>query len=181
MTQQQSGAAVIGAAATKAMCLVQCAMNCLESDPQAAWRCLSDLSTLLGAKSAASAQVTLQSPPRGGLTPWQAKRAIAYIDEHLGTRLGTSELAALLSYSPGHFAHAFKLSVGMSPTAFVTKRRVERAKLLMLSTGQRLSDIALDCGFADQPHLTHWFRRIVGVSPGLWRRSRVAAENGAAQ
>jgi len=124
--------------------------------------------------------MTPRSSQRGGLTPWQAKRAIAYIDEHLGTRMGTSELAALLSYSPGHFAYAFKLSVGMSPTAFVTKRRVERAKRLMLSTGRTLSDIALDCGFADQPHLTHWFRRIVGVSPGLWRRTRVAPENGAA-
>ena len=54
--------------------------------------------------------------------------------------------------------------------AFVAVRRVERAKLMMASTGQRLTDIALACGFADQSHLNRYFRRIVGVSPGLWRR-----------
>jgi AraC-like DNA-binding protein len=54
--------------------------------------------------------------------------------------------------------------------AFVAVRRVERAKLMMASTEQRLADIALACGFADQSHLNRCFRRIVGVSPGLWRR-----------
>ena len=54
--------------------------------------------------------------------------------------------------------------------AYVAVRRVERAKLMMASTEQRLTDIALACGFADQSHLNRSFRRIVGVSPGLWRR-----------
>jgi hypothetical protein len=53
---------------------------------------------------------------------------------------------------------------------YVAVRRVERAKLMMASTGQRLTDIASACGFADQSHLNRYFRRIVGVSPGLWRR-----------
>jgi AraC family transcriptional regulator len=69
-----------------------------------------------------------------------------------------------------HFSRAFKQTVGSSPMAYVAVRRVERAKLMMTSTGQRLTDIALACGFADQSHLNRYFRRVVGVSPGLWRR-----------
>jgi AraC-like DNA-binding protein len=42
----------------------------------------------------------------------------------------------------------------------------------MLLTDKSLAEIALECGLADQPHLTKTFRRIVGMSPGAWRRAR---------
>jgi AraC family transcriptional regulator len=54
--------------------------------------------------------------------------------------------------------------------AYVAARRIERAKILITSTSERLSDIALACGFADQSHLTRTFGRMAGMSPGLWRR-----------
>jgi AraC family transcriptional regulator len=53
---------------------------------------------------------------------------------------------------------------------YVAARRVERAKLMMTSTQERLAVIALACGFADQPHFNRHFRGAVGMSPGLWRR-----------
>jgi len=43
---------------------------------------------------------------------------------------------------------------------------------LMLLTEYPLSQLALDCGFTDQPHLTRLFRRIVGITPAAWRRLR---------
>jgi AraC family transcriptional regulator len=57
--------------------------------------------------------------------------------------------------------------------AYVAARRVERAKLMMTSTRERLTDIALACGFSDQSHLTRSFRRVVGMSPGRWRRTSI--------
>jgi AraC-like DNA-binding protein len=59
--------------------------------------------------------------------------------------------------------------------AAVIRRRVERAQGLMLSTDAPLSAIALDCGLADQAHLSRLFRRIVGESPRAWRRARLGA------
>jgi AraC-like DNA-binding protein len=50
-------------------------------------------------------------------------------------------------------------------------RRVEVAKEKLRNTGLSLSDIALACGFGDQSHLTRVFTRMVGVSPGAWRRA----------
>jgi AraC-like DNA-binding protein len=41
----------------------------------------------------------------------------------------------------------------------------------MSSTRERLSEIALGCGFTDQPYFNLSFRRIVGASPGQWRRN----------
>jgi len=111
---------------------------------------------------------------RGGLAHWRAKRALAYIEAHLGTKIGSAEVADCVALSKSHFSRAFKQSVGSSPMAYVSARRVERAKLMMISTRERLSDIALACGFADQSHLNRYFRRIVGITPGVWRRHSAA-------
>ncbi|WP_225890025.1 helix-turn-helix domain-containing protein [Indioceanicola profundi] len=54
-------------------------------------------------------------------------------------------------------------------------QRIERAKHLMLTTDEPLARIALDCGLADQSHLTRLFRTRVGMSPQSWRREQGAA------
>ena len=71
------------------------------------------------------------------------------------------------------FSRAFKLSLGVSPMEYVAVRRVERAKEMISCTRERLAEVALACGFADQAHLNRRFRDLMGVSPGRWRRSNV--------
>jgi len=153
--------------------LVRRAMTFFDTNREAAWCCLRDASTLLGSETEESDINTpaLQCAFRtGGLAVWQAKRTVAYIEANLGSKLAIREMADLVALSKSHFARAFKQTLGSSPMAYVAVRRVERAKLMMASTGQRLTDVALACGFVDQSHLNRYFRRIVGVSPGLWRR-----------
>jgi AraC family transcriptional regulator len=151
------------AASARVVHLVRGAMNFFETDRAAAWRCLSDASQLLGAET--------DNFRPGGLATWQAQRALAYIEENLGSKIEIGEMANLVALSKSHFSRVFRHSLGSSPMAYVSMRRVERAKLMMTSTRERLTDIALTCGFADQSHLNRYFRRIVGVSPGLWRRN----------
>jgi transcriptional regulator GlxA family with amidase domain len=164
----------VASAAVRAEHLVRRAMTFFESDREAAWRCLSDASRLLGAESeqssrgASGLQITVRP---GGLANWQAKRALAYIEDNLGSKIEIREIANLVALSKSHFSRTFRHSLGSSPMAYVSMRRVERAKLMMTSTRERLTDIALTCGFADQSHLNRYFRRIVGMSPGLWRRN----------
>jgi AraC family transcriptional regulator len=153
--------------------LVRQAMTFFETNREAAWRCLREASTLLGAepKESGIGAPTLQSTFRpGGLATWQAKRALEYIEANLGSKIAIEEMANVVALSKSHFSRAFKHRVGSSPMAYVAVRRVERAKLMMGSTTERLTDIALACGFADQSHLNRYFRRVVGMSPGLWRR-----------
>jgi AraC-like DNA-binding protein len=154
--------------------LVSRAMLLLESDRQVAWRCLKDASALLASPteaSSASGPVMSGSFRPGGLARWQARRATAYIEANLESKLEVRGLADLVSFSKSHFFRAFKRSLGLPPMAYVMLRRVERAKLLMTSTSRQLIEIALACGFADQSHLNRSFRRLVGVSPGRWRRN----------
>ena len=154
--------------------LVRRAMALLESDREAARRCLNDASALLRSEPqdpSISATPMNQSFHPGGLARWQARRALAYIEANLGSKLDTRALADLVAFSKSHFSRAFKRSLGLPPMAYVATRRVERAKVMMASTREQLTQIALACGFADQSHLNRSFRRMVGVSPGLWRRS----------
>ena len=115
----------------------------------------------------ASASARVGNLPRRA---WQAQRTVVYIEANLGSKLAIREMAGRVALSKGQFSRAFKQSLGSSPMAYVVSRRVERAKLMMTSSSGRLTDIALACGFADQSHLSRCFRRVVGMSPGLWRR-----------
>lgn len=110
--------------------------------------------------------------PRQGLAPWQVRRVLAYIDANLDTSLKNKDLAAIARLSPFHFNVAFRSSVGNSPHEYIIRRRMEWAQGLMLSTERSLSEIAAECGLADQAHLTRLFRRVVGESPAAWRRAR---------
>jgi AraC family transcriptional regulator len=116
---------------------------------------------------------SVPTPARqGGLAPWQLRRVVTYIEENLDKPVRNSDLATVARLSPFHFNVAFRKSVGDSPHEYIIRRRMERAQGLMLSTNASLSDIAATCGLADQAHFTRLFRRVVGESPGAWRRAR---------
>lgn len=114
---------------------------------------------------------------RSGLAPWQARMVNTHIETHLDGNLRTKDLAQLVQLSSFHFCRVFRVSFGYSPHTYVTRRRVERAQGLILTTNQTLGQIALDCGFVDQAHFTKIFRRSCGESPGEWRRTRMGGTN----
>lgn len=109
---------------------------------------------------------------QGGLPVWKARRVVAYIDQHLGSNLQCDELARVADLSNSYFSRAFKITFGEPPHAHILRRRIMRAQEMMLDSSASLCQIALDCGLSDQAHLSRTFRRIVGDTPGNWRRAR---------
>jgi len=107
---------------------------------------------------------------RGGLASWQAKRVVAYIESNIGLSLRVADLAGIVQLSISYFFRAFRKSFGQSPRAYVEVQRMRHAQVIMLNTREPLSQVALDCGMCDQAHFTRVFRKIVGISPNLWRR-----------
>ena len=106
----------------------------------------------------------------GGLAGWQVRRLRVYIDSNLSETIYVSDLSRVVLRSTPHFCRAFKRTFGQTPHAYVTARRLERAKSLMLESDEQLSVIAVLCGFADQSHLSKLFRQQMGEPPGAWRR-----------
>ena len=106
------------------------------------------------------------------LLAWQARKVLDHIDRHITSRVLVADLCALVSRSAGHFSRSFRGTFGCSPHAFVVRRRVELAARHMLETDTSLSEIALECGFVDQAHLSKHFRVVIGETPAAWRRAR---------
>src|ERR1700722_6874956 len=107
---------------------------------------------------------------RGGLAPWQERRAKEMLRANLSGDLGLPELASACRLSSGHFSRAFKQTVGCPPHQWLLRERIERAKQLILNTNEPLCEIALDTGFVDQSHFTRVFSQRVKASPAAWRR-----------
>ncbi len=109
-------------------------------------------------------------PPRGGLAPWQAKRACERLESDLGGKLSLQQIAVEFDLSVSHFSHAFRVSTGLPPHQWLLRQRVKTAKQLMTVRDLPLSEIAMSAGFANQSHFTRVFSAAVGVSPAAWRR-----------
>jgi AraC family transcriptional regulator len=117
--------------------------------------------------------LTVEAEPtsaRGGLAPWQKRKIDRYLKEHLDQTLYVEQLAEQVSLSVSHFCRTFKESYGTTPHMHIIGLRLELAQLLMLTTEDPLSHIALACGMADQSHPSKLFRRGLGETPGAWRR-----------
>jgi AraC family transcriptional regulator len=109
---------------------------------------------------------------RRGLQSHEVRRIEEYVEENLARNLSLHELSQQLGMNLYFFVRSFKRSTGLTPHQYVLRRRVERAKALLLEhPGPSIADIALRCGFATQSHLTAAFNRLTNVTPGEYRRT----------
>lgn len=131
-------------------------------------RLLSVLGTLV-LRHAGQAPKTVPGGRRGdaGLI---ARAVTARLSDELVTPPTLAEVATDLELSRYQLLRAFRDTVGMPPYAWLAQYRVMRARTL-LEAGHRPAEVAALVGFADQAHLTRWFRRVVGVTPGVYRNS----------
>lgn len=148
------------------------AMSLVERDHDAAMEFVRRASALAGHAGRLGENAAVAA--RGGLAPWQAKRVRRHIDKEYASRISLDELARMTRLSNSYFSAAFRVSFGTSPHDYICRFRIDQAKHLMTTTETPLSEIALDCGFADQSHLSRVFRRLTGHTPAAWRRVRQA-------
>ena len=121
-------------------------------------------------RHAADPQFSQLKPIRGGLTALQLRRIKEFVDVHISKGLGISELASLVGLSQFHFIRAFKHSVGLSPYQYVLAERISVAKELLSKRDLSIADVALAVGFSDASQLNRVFRKLMGVTPTVYRR-----------
>jgi len=104
-----------------------------------------------------------------GLSPARLARALEHLENHLAEPCSIEELADLVHLSPFHFCRMFRRSTGRSPHAFLTDRRIARARHLLEDTDLPIVEIARRVGFGTQSHFTTTFRQATGSAPGAYR------------
>jgi AraC-like DNA-binding protein len=154
--------------------LLNAAKRQLDVNREAARASISRASSLLCVEIDKDLERTPSRHGHSALLRWQSQRVSDYVDAHLHRRILVSDLSAIVQRSEAHFARAFKKTFGLTPHAYVLRRRLEKASHLMLASDNCLSDIALACGMTDQAHLCKIFRQMTGRTPGAWRRERRA-------
>ncbi len=102
--------------------------------------------------------------------PGLAARLQDLLDAHVVDGISLARAAELLGADQTHLVRAFRREVGIPPHRYLTGRRVDRARRLLLA-GDRPADVAAEVGFHDQAHLTRHFRRMLGVAPGAYAAS----------
>ncbi len=120
------------------------------------------------------ANPTTKLKASAGLAPWQLRRVLDYLHEHLPARIELAILAKLTGLSQSHFSQAFRVSTGMAPYRWQIDARIRHAQQLLLTTSATLEQVAETTGFADAVHLGRTFRRHIGVTPIAWRRDRLS-------
>lgn len=98
-----------------------------------------------------------------------AAKARTYIEEHCGEDLSRQRLAEKFFVNPDHLSHLFNKEMGISLPDFITRTRVEQAKLL-LRGGASVSEAAVQVGFDNFAYFSTVFKKLTGVSPSAFRR-----------
>jgi AraC-like DNA-binding protein len=108
--------------------------------------------------------------PVGGLAPWQLRRAQEMLLANIESNLRLGHVAKACGLSTSHFARAFKISTGVSPLKWFIGLRIDLSRRTLTQSDISLVDVAGMYGISDQSRFSRVFRRVVGRSPGAWRR-----------
>jgi AraC-like DNA-binding protein len=101
-----------------------------------------------------------------------SRRLRELLDSRVTDGLSLDDAAALLHAHPTHLVRTFAHEFGIPPHAYLTGRRVDLARRLLLA-GMRPVDVAPAVGFSDQSHLTRHFQRMLGTSPARYAHGRL--------
>jgi PAS domain S-box-containing protein len=96
--------------------------------------------------------------------------ALRYAQHHPDSSLKVSDLAARAKLSAFQFDQRIRAMFGLSAGQYLTRMRIDRASERLRRGEDPIAGIALDCGYADQTAFTRQFRKVVGLSPGQYRK-----------
>ena len=94
----------------------------------------------------------------------------ALIHDRVSADVTADDLAAAAGCSRYAAYRAFVTAYGLAPSDYQRQLRIRMARRLLVS-GLAPAQVAAEAGFADQAHLTRWFRRYYGITPAAYQRS----------
>jgi len=107
-------------------------------------------------------------PARTG--PTWLPRLMEAAESRLENGLRAAQLSRLAGVSPAHLARSFRRHLGVTPSTWLTQRRIVRAAQLLTAGGRSILDVALALGFASPSWFHRAFRQAHGMTPAAWRK-----------
>ncbi|MCD9032179.1 AraC family transcriptional regulator [Luteimonas sp. Y-2-2-4F] len=103
--------------------------------------------------------------PRSRLAP-----LLAAVESRLAHGWTVEAMARTVGIGPSRLHAIFQAELGSTPRAWLSARRLERARHLLAHTALPIAELACRCGYADQSALTRAMRQATGTTPAAWRR-----------
>lgn len=102
---------------------------------------------------------------QGGLSARCVRNLRSFLTENFSRKLSVAEMAAVCGLSTSHFARAFSRTFGKSPHQYVLDLRLDHAEKLLSDGRLSIADVAHQCGFASQSHLTTMMKKHREMTP----------------
>lgn len=107
----------------------------------------------------------------------RVERTRAYLQNRATESVSLSELGAIAGVTLSRLARSFTKAVGLPPSSYHAHTRLARARRL-LAEGKSATWVAYECGFADQSHLSRWFKECYGLTPGAFQEQYRSIDRG---
>ncbi len=101
------------------------------------------------------------------------KQMLQFVHDHVAEELNMARIAECAAISESECLRCFKSTIGTTPIQYVRQYRMQRACLLLTTTSEHISDIAVQCGFQDVSYFTKTFREMKGMVPSEYRRINI--------
>lgn len=102
----------------------------------------------------------------------EIRKAMSFMEDNLADPIRLSEIAEAAGLSPYHLIRVFKAESGETPAAFLTRRRTERARDMIVNDAASLAEVAVRSGFSSQSHMTRRLKSAYGLTPRELRTQR---------
>ncbi|GGF27021.1 hypothetical protein GCM10010954_27560 [Halobacillus andaensis] len=100
------------------------------------------------------------------------KDIVAYVDEYYMEELSLEKLSNLFFFSREHISRKFKQETGLPLSKYMTKLRIDQAKIWLKETEETIYSISLMLGYQDEKYLSKLFKKVVGVTPFEYRNGK---------
>lgn len=98
------------------------------------------------------------------------KNVLTYIREHYDRTVRLDDLAQIAGMTPKYFCREFAAATGKTPIAYLNYYRIEQAAEKLQTSCEKITEIAISCGFNDMSYFSKSFTRQKGMSPSAYRK-----------
>jgi AraC-like DNA-binding protein len=113
---------------------------------------------------------SLQNPSRA--EPVEIWKARKFIQQHFDRELSLTKVARAVNISANHLSEKFKQVTGVNFVAYISRIRIEKARILLQDPTLRISEIAFAVGFQSLSQFNRVFKKLLGKSPSAYRGAR---------